>query len=288
MLIKGFIGNLTKNLDKIVGVEGYYNKIVALSNEKIAISSGLNYNPNKTELVVYNLINTRIESRFTIGKKIVITMTLLQDGSIALILEYSSTIDIWNITSGKLMRSYDIKSITGYTASSVGYYIFSKLQNGAVFLYIGYPSFKICSLNLITGTLLYITDDKFTTRNDNEVIAISTFSDTKLVLRTTKTGTYDAFIKTINPKNGDNISDFKIENNTYQNFAEQIGLNMLPDGTIASTRYNGGGFLEVFDPNTNKFKMSLKISAIWVCGMDVLPNESLATLDGENVLRIFN
>ena len=57
---------------------------------------------------------------------------------------------------------------------------------------------------------------------------------------------------------------------------------------MASTRYNGGGFLEVFGPNTNKFKMSLKISSDWVCGMDVLPNGSLATLDGSNVLRIFN
>lgn len=118
-------------------------------------------------------------------------MTLLQDGSIAVILEFS--IDIWNIASGKLMRSFDIKSITGFASA---YYIFSKLQNE-------------CSLNLITGTLLYITDDKFTNQIDNEVIAISALSDTKLVLRTTKTGTYDAFIKTINPKNGDNISDFR-------------------------------------------------------------------------------
>jgi len=66
-------------------------------------------------------------------------------------------------------------------------------------------------LNLIDGTLVYITDDKFTARNGNEVIAISAISDTKLSLRIAKSGTFDQTnsIKIINPKNGENISEFR-------------------------------------------------------------------------------
>jgi len=245
--------------------------------------------PNKTELVVFDLVNNRIESRFTIGKEIVLTMTLLQDNSIALILEYSSTIDIWNITSGKFMRSYDIKSITG-SDSKYNYYIFSKVKNGVVFLYIGYPSFKICSLNLIDGKLVYITDEKFTARNRNDVIAISAISDTKLSLRITSPPWHNQTnsIKIINPKNGEIISEFKAIKNSYIDFIQRTGSSTLPDGSIAWTRYNGDGFLEVFDPDTSQLKISLKISQNWVCGIDVLPNGSLVTLDGGNVIKIFN
>jgi len=211
-------------------------------------------------------------------------MTLLQDGSIALILEYSSTIDIWNITSGKLMRSYDIKGLTGYN-TPYNYYSFSKLQNRTVFLYIGWPSFKICSLNLIDGKLIYITDDTFTVRNNNEVIGISSFSDTKLVLKIVKSG-YDNFIKIINPKNGENIKEFKMYNSSYE-FGKRTGFNVLPDGSIASTRYNGDGFLEVFNPETSQLKISLKIANLWVCSIDDLPNGSLVTLNGSNEIKIF-
>jgi WD40 repeat protein len=211
-------------------------------------------------------------------------MTLLQDGSIALILEYSSTIDIWNITSGKLMRSYDIKGLTGYN-TPYNYYSFSKLQNGAVFLYIGYPSFKICSLNLIDSKLLYITNE-ILSQTIYDIIAISAISDTKLVLKIRNYATNDNFIKIINPKNGENIKEFKMYNSSYE-FGQRTGFNVLPDGSIASTRYNGDGFLEVFNPETSQLKISLKIANLWVCSIDDLPNGSLVTLNGSNEIKIF-
>jgi len=247
--------------------------------------------PNKTELVVYDLVNNRVESKFTIGKEIALTMTLLQDNSIALILangrtlEYSASIDIWNITSGKLMRSYDIAKLTGFYA---GYrdYIFSKLQNGAVFLYIGWPSFKICSLNLIDGKLIYITDDTFTVRYDNEVEAISAISDTKLVLKIVKSQTFDNFIKIINPKTGENISEIK-GTSKLLDFILQTGLSILPDGLIATGRGNTG-ILDVFDADKSQLKMSINVGFSWISGIDVLPDGSLVILNSSNEIRILN
>ena len=92
--------------------------------------------------------------------------------------------------------------------------------------------------------------------------------------------------KIINPKNGENTSEFKMSNNSYD-FNQRTGFNMLPDGSIALTRYNGDGFLEVFDLNTSQLKMSLKIANLWICSIDVLPNGSLVTLSGNNEIKIF-
>ena len=177
-----------------------------------------------------------------------------------------------------------ILRVTGYNTER-NYYSLSKLQNGAVFLYIGWPRFKICSLNLIDGKLLYITND-ISSQNIYEVIAISAISDTKLVLKIRNYATSDNFIKIINPKNGENIKEFKMYNSSYE-FGQRTGFNVLPDGSIASTRYNGDGFLEVFNPETSQLKISLKIANLWVCSIDDLPNGSLVTLNGSNEIKIF-
>ncbi len=160
-----------------------------------------------------------------------------------------------------------------------------------MFLYIGYPSFKICSLNLIDGTLVYITDDKFTARNANEVIAISAISDTKLNLRIANSRTFDNFIKIINPKNGENISEFKISNKSLSGFPYYAASSTLPDGSIVSTRYGSSkgeiySDIETFDPDTSKLKMRFNTVG-WICGLDVLPNGSLVIFSNIKQLEIF-
>ena len=197
-----FLGNVTQL--PYISLSGYNNKLLALSNEKIVLTSN-------SELKIFYLNKKLVESTVSIGN-LAHTMTLLKDGSIALIKENSTSIDIWNVTSLKLIRSYDITGYSAYfisTFSSLSYYYFSKLQNEAVFFYIGYPSYKICSLNLSIGKLLYITDDNNKYKITTSYIAA--LSDTKLALSGPSViNTQILSFLIINPQNGNLISEFYV------------------------------------------------------------------------------
>lgn len=127
----------------------------------------------------------------------------------------------------------------------------------------------------------------FYDKNYNKTVtfSIAPFSDTKLAL-SGRSIEGNSFILIINPQNGNLISEFSGNYSLREDYGNR--LVVLPDDTLGFTRYTGDGFFEIFDPNTNKLKVSLKISLIWISGLDVFPNGTIITLDGSNGLRALN